>query len=84
MPLALSSMMPGIELIQGPACASGATAWEAAIASAMASTRAGIERAGFGQMVDGSDARRSGLISMAIFDRRTLAVDLERSVGGLA
>ena len=39
--VALPSMIPGIELIQGSAGAGGATSWEAAIASAMASTRAG-------------------------------------------
>ena len=37
----LSSMIGGIDLIQGSAGASGATAWEAAIASATASTRPG-------------------------------------------
>ena len=80
--LALSSMMPGIELIQGAACASGATVWEAAIASAMASDQTGVERAGFGQMVDGLTFVEAAHFN-GIFDRLTLAVDLKRSVAAL-
>ena len=54
--------------------ASGATAWEAAIASAMASTRSRIERTGFRQMIDGLALVEAGHFNRK-FDRRALSVD---------
>ena len=62
-------MNAGIDLIQGSAGASGATACEAAIASAMAVDEVGIERTGFGQMIDGLALVEAGHFDR-IFDRR--------------
>ena len=78
----LSAIKPAIPAIHGSAGAGGAMAWEAAIASAVASTRAGSSGPDAGQMIEGLAFVEAGHFHRE-FDRPAVAVDCQRSIAAL-